>query len=167
MGIKEEKYVELIRKVAQVMDECDLGSVNVSEQTGASHISFSLQKNGAYGGGYMPVPMPMPAAAASGIESPASAPETAPAVSEPGVSATAVDVKSPMVGVFYTSPSPEAEVFVRIGDTVKKGDVLCILEAMKLMNEVQAEMDGRITDICAANGDVVEFGQVLFKIEAG
>lgn len=75
------------------------------------------------------------------------------------------EVKSPMVGVFYSAPSPEADSFVRIGNTVKKGDVLCILEAMKSMNEIQAERDGKIIDICANNGDVVEFGQVLFKLD--
>jgi len=75
------------------------------------------------------------------------------------------ELKSPIVGVFYSSASPESDPFVRIGDTVKKGDVVCILEAMKLMNEIYAEQDGKIVDICVQNGDVVEFGQVLFKYE--
>lgn len=74
------------------------------------------------------------------------------------------EVKSPMVGVFYAAPSPESEPFVRVGSRVKKGDVLCIIEAMKLMNEITAECDGEIVDICAQNGDIVEFSQVLFKI---
>ena len=72
-----------------------------------------------------------------------------------------------MVGVYYSSPSPDKDSFVRIGTKVKKGDILCILEAMKLMNEIQAEKDGTIVDICAKNGDVVEFGQVLFKVDVG
>jgi len=75
-----------------------------------------------------------------------------------------VEVKSPMVGVFYSSPSPDAEMFVSIGSKIKKGDVLCIIEAMKLMNEITAEQDGEVVDICVNNGDIVEFGQVLFKI---
>jgi len=75
-----------------------------------------------------------------------------------------VEVKSPMVGVFFSSPSPNAEMFVSIGCKIKKGDVLCIIEAMKLMNEITAEQDGEIVDICINNGDIVEFGQVLFKI---
>lgn len=74
------------------------------------------------------------------------------------------EVKSPMVGVFYAAPSPDSEPFVRVGSRVKKGDVLCIIEAMKLMNEITAECDGEIVDICAQNGDIVEFSQVLFKI---
>jgi acetyl-CoA carboxylase biotin carboxyl carrier protein len=74
------------------------------------------------------------------------------------------EVKSPMVGVFYSSPSPESEPFVKIGDKVKKGDVLCIIEAMKLMNEIVSEVDGEVVDICVKNGQVVEFSQILFKI---
>ena len=74
------------------------------------------------------------------------------------------DVKSPMVGIFYASPSPDAEPFVKVGSKVKKGDTLCIIEAMKLMNDVIAEEDGEIVEICAENGALVEFGQILFKL---
>jgi len=74
------------------------------------------------------------------------------------------EVKSPIVGVFYAAPSPDVEPFVTIGSKVKKGDVLCIVEAMKLMNEITAECDGEIVDICVKNGEITEFGQVLFKI---
>lgn len=73
-------------------------------------------------------------------------------------------VTSPMVGVFYASPSPTDPPFVTVGSKVKKGDVLCIIEAMKLMNEITAEEDGEIIDICATNGSVVEYGQILFKM---
>ena len=73
-------------------------------------------------------------------------------------------VLSPMVGVFYASPSPSDPPFVTVGSKVKKGDVLCIIEAMKLMNEITAEEDGEIIDICTANGSVVEYGQILFKL---
>ena len=73
-------------------------------------------------------------------------------------------VTSPMVGVFYASPSPTDPPFVTVGSKVKKGNVLCIIEAMKLMNEITAEEDGEIIDICATNGSVVEYGQILFKM---
>ena len=73
-------------------------------------------------------------------------------------------VKSPMVGTFYSKSSPTAEPFVKVGDKVKKGDVLCIVEAMKLMNEIESEFDGEIAEICASDEDVVEYGKVLFKI---
>lgn len=75
------------------------------------------------------------------------------------------DVRSPMVGVFYSAPSPDAEPFVKIGDRVHKGDVLCIIEAMKLMNEITAESDGEVVDICVENGQLVEFDQCLMRIE--
>ncbi len=74
------------------------------------------------------------------------------------------EVKSPLIGVFYEAASPDAPPFVRPGDRVKKGDVLCIVEAMKMMNEICAETDGTIIDVCAENGALVEYGQLLFKI---
>ncbi|MEN6470216.1 MAG: acetyl-CoA carboxylase biotin carboxyl carrier protein [Clostridiaceae bacterium] len=74
------------------------------------------------------------------------------------------EVISPMVGVFYAAPSPDASPYVQIGSKVKKGDVLCIIEAMKLMNEIVAETDGEIVDVCAANGQIVEYAQILFKV---
>lgn len=74
-------------------------------------------------------------------------------------------ISSPMVGVFYAAPSPDAEPYVSVGSVVKKGDVLCLIEAMKLMNEVQAEQSGEIVKICVENGQVVEYGQPLFLIK--
>lgn len=74
-------------------------------------------------------------------------------------------VTSPLVGTFYSAPSPEAEPFVRVGDTVKKGQVVGIVEAMKLMNEIECEHDGVITEIMVNNGDMVEYGQVLIKVK--
>lgn len=74
-------------------------------------------------------------------------------------------VKSPMVGTFYSSNSPKEEPFVKVGDKVKKGQVLCIVEAMKLMNEIESEFDGEIAEICANNEDMVEYGMPLFKIK--
>lgn len=74
-------------------------------------------------------------------------------------------VKSPMVGTFYESSSPDKEPFVKVGDKVHKGQVLCIVEAMKLMNEIESEFDGEIAEICVKNEDVVEYGMPLFKIK--
>ena len=75
-----------------------------------------------------------------------------------------VRVESPIVGTFYGKPSPDADTFVQSGSTVKKGDTLCIIEAMKLMNEIEAEIDGVITEILVTNEDPVEYGQPLFRI---
>ena len=73
-------------------------------------------------------------------------------------------MKSPAVGVFYAAPSPDSKPFVAVGDTVHKGDTLCIIEAMKLMNEINSEMDGEIAEVCVGNGQVVEYDQQLFRI---
>jgi acetyl-CoA carboxylase biotin carboxyl carrier protein len=75
-----------------------------------------------------------------------------------------VDVASPIVGTFYESPSPDAAPFVRVGTAVKKGQVLCIVEAMKLMNEIESEIDAEVVEILASNGQPVEFGEILFKL---
>lgn len=74
------------------------------------------------------------------------------------------EIKSPMVGVFYAAASPEEAPFVSVGTRVKQGDVICIVEAMKLMNEIVAERDGEIVEICASNGEIVEYGQLLFRM---
>jgi acetyl-CoA carboxylase biotin carboxyl carrier protein len=74
-------------------------------------------------------------------------------------------ITSPMVGTFYTSPSPDAKPFVTVGQTINKGDKVCIIEAMKLMNEIEAEVAGKIVEICVQDGQPVEFGQVLMYVE--
>ena len=76
-----------------------------------------------------------------------------------------VDIKAPMVGTFYNAPAPDAPSFVEAGDNINAGDVVCIIEAMKLMNEIKSEVKGKIVDILAENGEPVEFGQVLFLVE--
>ncbi len=96
----------------------------------------------------------------------ASAPQTKPAIaSEKAEKRTTVDVKAPMVGTFYRSPSPEAPAYVNIGDTISVGQVICIIEAMKLMNEIKSEVKGKIVDIQVDNAEPVEFGQVLLVVE--
>ena len=72
---------------------------------------------------------------------------------------------SPMVGTFYSAPSPDAEPFVKVGQTIKEGDIVCIVEAMKLMNEIESEFSGKIVEICVSDGQPVEFGQVLMYVE--
>ena len=74
-------------------------------------------------------------------------------------------IKSPMVGTFYSKSSPKAEPFVKVGDKVKKGQVVCIVEAMKLMNAIEAEFDGEIVEVCKKDEDMVEYGSVLFKVK--
>ena len=74
-------------------------------------------------------------------------------------------ITSPMVGTFYKAPSPDAPPFVQVGSTVAQGEVICIIEAMKLMNEIESEVSGKVTHICVENGESVEFGQVLMYVE--
>ena len=85
-------------------------------------------------------------------------------ISEP-VDSNSKEVLSPMPGTFYSAPSPEADPFVKVGDSLKKGDTLCIIEAMKIMNEIEAESSGTISEIVINNGEPVEYNQPLFKIK--
>lgn len=105
-----------------------------------------------------PAPVQAPVAETTPVQQSAPTPATAP---QP----TGKTIKAPMVGVFYKAASPEAEPYVTVGKTVKKGDTVCIIEAMKLMNEIQAEEDGTIKEILAKDGDIIEYGQPLFVIE--
>ncbi len=104
------------------------------------------------------VPMPVAPAAVSDGQSAAAPPA-------PPKAASFVEVKSPMVGTLYRAQAPDAEPYVRVGDKVEPGKVLCIVEAMKLMNELECEVSGRIAEICVENAQPVEFGQVLFRID--
>jgi len=96
-------------------------------------------------------------------DAPAPASVAAPPSADPG--SDAVDVTSPFVGTFYRSPSPDAPSFVEVGSVVRVGQTLCIIEAMKLMNEIEAECSGTITEVLAQSGKAVEFGQKLFRIK--
>ncbi len=78
-----------------------------------------------------------------------------------------VEITSPMVGTFYRAPSPSADAFVEVGQRVSTGDVLCIIEAMKLMNELESDRDGVLREVCVEDGEPVEYGQVLFRVEPG
>lgn len=108
-------------------------------------------------------PMVIPAAPAAPAVPAAPAAPVAQAEAAPA--AEGKEIKSPMVGVFYSAASPDSDPYVQVGQAVKKGDTLCIIEAMKLMNEINAEESGVITEICVKNGDLVQFGQPLFRIK--
>ena len=92
-------------------------------------------------------------------------PETVPAGQHAAENRDYISVKSPIVGVFYVAPAEKAESYVKAGDSVNKGQILCIIEAMKLMNEIVAEEDGVISEVCVTNGQVVEYGTELFRIK--
>ena len=116
--------------------------------------------------------VPAPAEEAGEVVAPASADAPAEAPADAGTTdaekpldmTKVIAVRAPMVGVFYAASAPGAEPFVRVGSKVKKGDTLCVIEAMKAMNEVTAEADGEVVDICVSDGELVEYNCVLMKI---
>lgn len=160
--------IEEIRELAQIMKENGLGMLELQED-GTNLRMEAASAAAPAAPAVVPVVQAVPAAAPvqAAPAAPASAASAAPVATQDG---TPVDfynlkeVKSPMVGVFYQAPSPEADPYVRVGSKVKKGDVLCVIEAMKLLNEITADTDGEIVDVCVENGQLVEYGQVLFKI---
>ncbi len=146
--------IEEIKELIQALEQSTLTSLEVSQ----GNDSVRLEKNYAAAAVGQTSPISMPV-------SPVPAAETAtPAESTPAPQLRGSAVTCPLVGVFYAAAAPEDMPFVAVGSTVKKGDVLCIVEAMKLMNEITAEKDGVITQICVENGQVVEYGQPLFYL---
>lgn len=150
-----------ISQIADIMRDHGLSRVRVEEPDGSA---VELECGGIAPAPAAPV-TPAPAPSAPAPAAPASpAPAPAPADDAPMDMSHATAVRAPMVGVFYAAPSPGAEPFVRVGSKVKKGETLCVIEAMKVMNEVTAEADGEIVDICVKDGDLVEYGCCLMKI---
>ncbi|MEO0054459.1 MAG: hypothetical protein RLZZ50_406 [Verrucomicrobiota bacterium] len=113
----------------------------------------------------VPFPVPAPAAAPAPAQAPAApaAPAPAPGGDEAGI----VYVKSPMVGTFYKAASPESKAFAEVGSKITETSVVCIIEAMKIMNEIQAEVKGTVVEILVENGSPVEYGQKIFKVKQG
>lgn len=151
-----------LAEIADVMEDCGLTRVRVEEPDGTA-----VELERASVAQPVAVPMPMPGAVAAQV----AAPTVAPAAPEPATQTPAAapepkgtEVTAPMVGVFYAAPAPGDEPFVRVGSKVKAGETLCIIEAMKVLNEVTAETDGEVLEICVADGDLVEFGSCLMRI---
>ena len=150
-----------ISQIADIMRDHGLSRVRVEEPDGSA---VELECGAVAPAPAAPVaPAPVPAAPAPAAPA-APAPAPAPADDAPMDMSHATAVRAPMVGVFYAAPSPGAEPFVHVGSKVKKGETLCVIEAMKVMNEVTAEADGEIVDICVKDGDLVEYGCCLMKI---
>lgn len=150
-----------LAEIADVMEDRGLTRVRVEEPDGTA-----VELERASAAQPVAVPMPMPSAMAA----PVAAPTVAPAAPEPAAQTPAAapepkgtEVTAPMVGVF-SAPAPGDEPFVHVGSKVKAGETLCIIEAMKVLNEVTAEADGEVLEICVADGDLVEFGSCLMRI---
>ena len=150
----ESDYIE---KLAKIIADNDLTETSLEDGEQAITIRKDLPEVN------MVASAPAVAAAPAPVQSApqASAPQAA--AKEPEAKGKAIT--SPMVGTFYAASSPEAAPFVEVGSTVNVGDVVCIIEAMKLRNEIKAEQAGKVTQICVKNGDPIEFGQVLMYVE--
>ena len=148
-----------LRKLKTLIDlvsESNISELEITEAEG----KVRIVKAGVAAVAVAPAPMAAPA-----VVLPAAAPATAP-VAEPAPAAPAARViKSPMVGTFYRAASPGAKPFADIGDAVKPGQAVCIIEAMKIMNEIESDLEGRIAKLLCENGQAVEFGQPLFVLE--
>jgi len=160
--------LQQIKQILELVREHDLSEFEIEHEG----LRLKVRKD-ANGGHLVAQPAPaVPAAApsASVVAVPSAAASAATAAAEAAADAAAeaevelAVVKSPIVGTFYRSPEPAAPSFVDIGSTVKKGDVLCIIEAMKLMNEIDSEYDGEIVNIYVENGQPVQYGERLFAI---
>ena len=149
----ETDYIEKLAKVL-----ADTGLTEISLEDGEQAIT--LRKDVVVAPVAPVVSAPVQAAPAAQAQAP-SAP--AQAASEPAKKGT--PITSPMVGTFYKSPSPDADAFVSVGQSIKTGDVVCIVEAMKMMNEIKSEFSGKVVEICVEDGQPVEFGLVLMYVE--
>ena len=147
----DERVVELTRRLAGVLAELGLSEVEIESKDVRVRVQRAVAAVAA-----APALTPAPAAPATPAERPLVADAVSPAL---------VTLEAPMVGTFYRSPSPTADPFVNEGDVVKESQVLCIIEAMKLMNETESKVGGRIAKILVENGQAVEYGQPLFLID--
>lgn len=154
-----EDTVECVEALAKILKENDLGRIKISTEDIDIEIESKRSPSHPHGVPQMP-PMPPLGAVPLMGRTPAPAEEKPAEVPEKGNFIT-----SPIIGTFYTSPAPEKPCFVKVGDTVNVGDVVCIIESMKLMNEINSEFSGRVAEIYVDNGESVEFGQKLMRIE--
>ncbi len=145
--------IEYIDKLSKLLKENELTEISLEDGDSAITIRKDV------------IVAPAAVAAAPAIAAPMAQPAKAEDTVKTENSSKGTPIISPMVGTFYTSPSPDAKPFVTVGQTINKGDKVCIIEAMKLMNEIEAEVSGKIAEICVQDGDPVEFGQVLMYVE--
>jgi len=146
--------IRKVKKLIELLEASSVDEIEIKEGEESVRISRNTGAPVAVAAAPMPVAPAIPAPAAPAVAAPAPAP----------AAETDNAVKSPMVGTFYRSPSPDAPSFVEVGQSVRAGDVLCIVEAMKMMNQIEADRAGTVTGIHAENGEPVEFDQPLITI---
>jgi len=150
--------IRKVKKLIELLDESGIAEIEITE--GEESVRISRHGSGV-------VAAPVAAAPAPVAAAPAATATSAPAVAAPVVEVEddGSAVKAPMVGTFYAAPSPGSPSFVQVGDRVSEGDTLCIIEAMKMMNQIETEVAGTVKSIRVQNGDPVEYGQTLFVID--
>lgn len=164
--------LEFVQQLIRSVDESSIDTVEI--ERGGTRIRLSKTPDAgaamAMGSSVPPssgVPVthnpPSQASSAPAPEAPSQ--EASDAELEEAVGEDWTEITSPMVGTFYRAPSPGADSFTEVGQRIVEGDVLCIIEAMKLMNELESEMEGTVKEVCVANGEPVEYGQVLFRVD--
>jgi acetyl-CoA carboxylase biotin carboxyl carrier protein len=155
--------LSFIKSLIKAVDQSSIDSVDI--ERGGTRVRISKTPPAPSGGATV-LHAPAPAVAAAPQATPAAAVAPGAGAPEPeAADSHLVDIPSPMVGTFYAAPAPDAPPYVKVGQKVGVGDTLCIIEAMKLMNELEAEVSGTIAEVCVQNADPVEYGQILFRID--
>ena len=156
-----------VKKLIDILDESTVDSIEISSDKGMK-IRISKSPTGRGGMQVAPQPMMAPMVAAPALPAARSTPpDGVQAADEPSrpESKGGSEVKSPMVGTFYSAPEPGAKPYVSVGSRVSKGQILCIIEAMKIMNEIESEVAGVVTEVLASDAQPVEYGQPLFRVD--
>ena len=148
-----------VKKLVDMLDGSSVDSIEISSDKGMKIRISKAQQQAVV------LTAPAAAPAAPPAAAPAPAAEAAPAPKAETPKENLLEAKSPMVGTFYAAPEPGGKPYLAVGDRVRKGQIICIIEAMKIMNEIEAEITGVIREVCVEDAQPVEFGQVLFRVD--
>jgi acetyl-CoA carboxylase biotin carboxyl carrier protein len=156
--------LEFLERLIQAIDQSSLDSIEI--ERGGTRVRLAKSPPVVAGGGpYVAAPAVAPAAPVAVGTPAAPAPAVPPAEAPPKAPSNLLEITSPMVGTFYRAPAPDAPNYVEKGKRVTRGDTLCIIEAMKLMNELECEVEGTVVEVLVENAQPVEYGQVLFRVD--
>ncbi|MDJ0759319.1 MAG: acetyl-CoA carboxylase biotin carboxyl carrier protein [Woeseiaceae bacterium] len=155
--------IRKVKKLIELLDESGIAEIEITE--GEESVRISRHAQGIPVAAAVPAPVAAPAPAAPPAPAPVEAAAPAPAAAPSPSEDEGYDIKSPMVGTFYSASSPGSAPYVQVGDRVSEGDTVCIIEAMKMMNQIEADVSGVIKSIRVQNGEPVEYGQTLFVID--
>ncbi|TYQ30656.1 acetyl-CoA carboxylase biotin carboxyl carrier protein [Pseudanabaena sp. UWO310] len=160
-----EFSLEQVRELVTILNKTDITELTL--ESGDVRLSIRKSETRMVTAPQVPAAITAAPATTTAIENPPTSPVApTPTIADSLPTKKLIEITSPMVGTFYRSPSPDDAPFVEIGDTVKKGSTVCIIEAMKLMNEIESESSGKIVEILVDNSQPVEYGQVLMRVEA-